>query len=92
MSQNVMFVEGIGNLVVTGNLVRIEFAQMQGIKDGKPQFAPGPQVVMPLEGFLQSLEIQRQAAAKLLKDGVLKQTPPSDATATTKDGSKTGQA
>jgi hypothetical protein len=68
------YADVIGNISVTGHLVRIDFlsqalpaSEQQGV-----QLQVSHRVVMPLEGFLRSLETQEQVRTKLIADGIVK--------------------
>ena len=68
----------IGNITVTGHLVRIDFLSQEPPSPHQPpqqQGAPlkfAHRLVMPLDGFLRSLGVQEQLRAKLIEDGVVK--------------------
>ena len=68
----------IGNITVTGHLVRIDFlsqaspASHQQPQPQGAQFQVAHRLVMPLDGFLRSLGVQEQLRAKLIEDGVVK--------------------
>lgn len=69
----------IGNITVTGNVVRIDFlsqvtppAQQQDTPQQDVHFQVSHRLVMPLDGFLRSLGVQEQIRAKLLADGIIK--------------------
>jgi hypothetical protein len=72
MTKQVTFVDGLNNVAVTGPIVRLEFLHLVGVKDNQPQFVPGEQMVMPLEGFLRAFDMQRRVIAQMVKDGVIK--------------------
>jgi hypothetical protein len=67
------FVDAMGNITVTGNLIRIDFIRMAGIDPEAKQakFELSHRLVMPLEGFLRSLDMQEKVRQQLVKDGVL---------------------
>jgi hypothetical protein len=74
MNQDI-FVDGIGNINVTGNIVRIDLVALQPqLKNekGEPVFASTQRIVMPLEGFVRSIELQQNILQQLITNGVLK--------------------
>lgn len=75
------FSDAIINISVTGGVVRLEFAVAHNVpgEDGKPkaELRPTQQIVMPLEGFLRSVQVQQGIVQELIKQGALK---PSAAT------------
>lgn len=71
-----IFADGIINVTVTGNLVRIDLGaiSVQAGKDKKAEtkLEVSQRLVMPLEGFVRSLQLQEQVMGQLVKDGVVK--------------------
>ena len=68
-----LFADRILNVAVTGPLVRIELGTAQVFENGKdPQFVATRQVVMPIEGFVNSFGLLDQVMKKLVETGVLK--------------------
>lgn len=66
------FSDLVGNITVTGAVVRIDFIKMSpaSTKDqSKMEFSH--RVVMPLEGFLRSLQIQEEVRNKLVAEGIV---------------------
>ncbi|MEN6566510.1 MAG: hypothetical protein ABFC57_09415 [Veillonellales bacterium] len=73
MNQDI-FADGIGNINVTKNIVRIDFAALQPqlkSENGQPVFATNQRIVMPLEGFIQGLALQQNIVQQLIQAGVL---------------------
>lgn len=74
-----LFVDGIGNINVTGNIVRIDFValqpQLKGEK-GEPVFANTQRIVMPLEAFVQAISLQQNILQQLIQNGVLQVNAP----------------
>ncbi len=72
------FADMIGNITVTGHLVRIDFLTQVTPPPQSPtgsqetQYQTSHHLVMPLDGFLRSLGVQEQVRAKLLEEGVIK--------------------
>jgi len=76
MNQEV-FADSISAVHVTGNLVRIDLLTMQPhlkSDNGQPVVEINKRLIMPLEGFIQSLAIQQDIVQKLINAGVVKQT------------------
>ena len=70
-----IFADGISAVHVTGNLVRIDLMTVQPqlkSKDGQPVVEVNQRIVMPLEGFVQSLAVQDNIIKQLIEAGVLK--------------------
>lgn len=78
-----IFADGISAVHVTGNLVRIDLMTMQPqlkSKDGQPVVEVNQRIIMPLEGFVQSLAVQDNIVKQLIEAGLLKkdEQPASD--------------
>ena len=78
-----IFADGISAVHVTGNLVRIDLMTMQPqlkSKDGQPVVEVNQRIIMPLEGFVQSLAVQDNIIKQLVEAGLLKkdEQPASD--------------
>ena len=68
------FADGISAIHVTGNLVRIDLMTVQPqlkSDNGQPVIEVNKRIVMPLEGFLQSLVTQENIVKQLIEAGVL---------------------
>ena len=78
-----IFADGISAVHVTGNLVRIDLMTVQPqlkSKDGQPVVEVNQRIIMPLEGFVQSLAVQDNIVKQLIEAGLLKkdEQPASD--------------
>lgn len=74
MNQNDLYVDGINNVYVTGNLVRLELATLQPhlrSENGEPVYQVGPRIVMPLEAFVKSFLTQNDIMQQLIKAGIV---------------------
>ena len=72
-----VFTDGVGNIHVTGNVVRLDFISLnpnQKNELGQPIYNVTQRIVMPLEGFIQSLALQENIVKQLVDAGVLKRT------------------
>lgn len=80
-----LFADRSVNIAVTGPLVRLELATLVSpAKEGdKPGLAPTQTLVMPLDGFLQSVGMLDTAVKKMVADGVLTPRPAGVANAPT---------
>jgi hypothetical protein len=81
MNQEI-FADAVSAVHVTGNLVRIDLmtSQPQLKNDnGQPVFDISRRIIMPLEGFVQSLTVQEDIVNKLVAAGVLKRNPKPEA-------------
>lgn len=66
------FIDLIGNITVTGPLVRIDYVKLSPASNNEQQKMEfSHRVVVPLEGFLRSLQLQEEVRNKLVKDGVV---------------------
>jgi hypothetical protein len=75
MNQEI-FADGISAVHVTGNLVRIDLMTVQPhlkSDNGQPVVEVNKRIIMPLEGFVQSLATQQDIVRQLVAAGVLKQ-------------------
>ncbi len=73
-----IFADGISAVHVTGGLVRIDLMTVQPhlkSQDGQPVYDISKRIIMPLEGFIQSLSVQEDIVKQLISSGVLKQNP-----------------
>ena len=78
-----IFADGISAVHVTGNLVRIDLMTLQPqlkSKGGQPVVEVNQRIIMPLEGFVQSLAVQDNIVKQLIEAGLLKkdEQPASD--------------
>lgn len=75
MNQEI-FADGISAVHVTGNVVRIDLMTLQPhlkSDNGQPVVEVNQRIIMPLEGFVQSLAPQQDIVRQLIEAGVLKQ-------------------
>jgi len=71
-----IFADGISAVHVTGNLVRIDLMTVQPhlkSDNGQPVVEVNKRIIMPLEGFVQSIGTQQDIIKQLIKTGVLKE-------------------
>lgn len=79
--QQEIFVDGISSIHITGNLVRIDLMTIQPhlkSDNGQPVVEINKRIIMPLEGFVQSLPLQENIVNQLLEAGILKKNPGED--------------
>lgn len=72
--QQETFADGISSIHVTGNLVRIDLMTVQPhlkSDNGQPVVEVSRRIIMPLEGFVQSLPLQENIVKQLVEAGVL---------------------
>ena len=75
MNQEI-FVDGVSAVHVTGNVVRIDLMTLQPhlkSDNGQPVVEVNKRIIMPLDGFVQSLAPQQDIVRQLIAAGVLKQ-------------------
>ena len=76
MNQEI-FADAVSAVHVTGNIVRIDLMTRQPqlkSDNGQPVFDISRRLIMPLEGFVQSLAVQEDIVNKLVASGVLKRS------------------
>ena len=71
-----VFADSIGRVDFSAGVVRIELVSLDPAAEGGQKMEVRQRVVMPLEGFLQSLTTMGDLANKLVEAGVLKRNPP----------------
>ena len=72
--QQEIFADGISSFNITGNLVRIDLMTIQPhlkSDNGQPVVEITRRIIMPLEGFVQSLPLLENIVNQLLAAGVL---------------------
>lgn len=70
-----IFADGVSAVHVTGNLVRIDLMTVQPQlknENGQPVVEISQRIIMPLEGFIQSLAVQEDIIKQLVEAGVLR--------------------
>ena len=70
-----IFADGISAVHITGNLVRIDLMTVQPhlkSDNEQPVVEINNRIIMPLEGFVQSLAVQDNIVKQLIEAGVLK--------------------
>ncbi|MBF0310249.1 MAG: hypothetical protein HQL56_12050 [Magnetococcales bacterium] len=78
MSVTETFCDTFGNVLVTGNIVRIELASLDPTSSDpkNPKLETRQRLIMPLDGFLRAYGMAQQVVNKMVADGVIKQNPP----------------
>jgi len=75
---NEIFSDSIGEISVTGSVVRIDLVSMSPTERDENK-VPKPvlreRIVMPVEGFVQSFTLMAQVMQQLEKSGLIKKTP-----------------
>ncbi len=74
MNQEI-YADAISGVHVTGNIVRLDLMTVQPhlkSDNGQPVVEVNKRVIMPLDGFLQSLNVQQDIVKQLIDKGVLK--------------------
>ena len=75
---NEIFADGISAIHITGNLVRIDLMTVQPhlkSDNGQPVVDVSKRIIMPLEGFVQSLTVQENIINQLMDAGVINKNP-----------------
>ena len=76
--QQEIFADGISSIHITGNLVRIDLMTVQPhlkSDNGQPVAEINKRIIMPLEGFVQSLPLQENIVKQLIEAGILTKNP-----------------
>lgn len=81
MSQQDIFVDGVGGIAVTGTLVRIDLLSLAepGTKETQPKFQSTQRLVMPLDGFVRMFGAAENVMKKLVEAGVVTLNKPEEA-------------
>ena len=80
--QQEIFADGISSIHITGNLVRIDLMTIQPhlkSDNGQPVVEITRRIIMPLEGFVQSLAIHENIVNQLVEAGILKKNAAGEA-------------
>lgn len=71
---NELFADGIGDIAVTGSVVRIDFVSLSPNErdaKGNPRAVFRERVIMPLEGFVRMFGAVEQVMHKLVQSGII---------------------
>jgi hypothetical protein len=74
-----LFADGIGEITVTGPIVRIDLVSLSAterLANGQPRAVFRQRIVMPADSFINACDIIQQAARGLLESGVVARRPP----------------
>ena len=74
-SQAEIFADGMGEITLSGGMVRIDLVSLSPTKqdaEGKPQLDFRQRIVMPPDGFLRSFSAMEDLVKKLVDAGVVK--------------------
>jgi len=71
-----IFADGVGRVDFTAGVVRIELVSLDPAAQGAERAEVRHRVVMPLEGYLQSLNTLGELVNKMVAAGVLKRNEP----------------
>ena len=73
---NEVFADGIGRIDFAAGVVRFDLVSVEPGEGGQNRLEPRQRVVMPLEGFLATLNTMGNLLNKLVEAGVVRQNPP----------------
>lgn len=79
MATNELYVDGFGNIVVTGTIVRIDLIGLSAAgtpEDKQPRFEHRQRLILPLDGFLRAFGMQEDVIKKLMDAGVVAKREP----------------
>lgn len=76
-----IFADGIGNVQVTGGVVRLDlvsYAHDEVSKEGQPptKLVLRQRVIMPVEGFVRSFGMQEEVMRRMLSAGMVSKRTP----------------
>ena len=69
------FADSIGEITLSGGMVRMDFFTLQGSqsdKDNKPKLEFSQRIIMPPDGFLRSFSSMENLVKKLIDAGLVK--------------------
>ena len=67
-----IYADGIGQIHVIANMVRFDFITLQPGEEGKePPQESNVRIIMPIPGFLASINTMRQMIDKMVETGIL---------------------
>ena len=88
MSSQDIFADGIGEITLSGGMVRMDLVTLKGSQskssDEKPKLEFSQRVIMPPDGFLRSFSAMENLVKQLIDAGLVK---PRDQQAKAEDGS-----
>ena len=70
-----LFADGVGEIVLSGGMVRMDFVAMTGSQrddENQPRLEFRQRVVMPPDGFLRSFSAMEDLVKQLIKAGLVK--------------------
>lgn len=73
-----IYADGIGNVHVTGNMVRFDLVTLQpNLKsdNGQPVYNMNQRIILPLEAFIQGFLLQDNVMKKLIEAGIVNMQP-----------------
>ena len=75
-----MFVDGFGNIMVTGTMVRIDLVSLvEPASEGhQARFEHRQRIIMPLDGFLRSFGMAESVVKKMVDAGVVGMRKPGE--------------
>ena len=84
-----IYADGLGQINLTGGVVRYDFVTIQPGEDGEKTFAKEQlRVIMPLQGFLTAYGSMQELIGKLIEAGILKKSEPAKPAKQTKKTAK----
>ncbi|MGQ0664716.1 MAG: hypothetical protein ACT4P2_14290 [Pseudomonadota bacterium] len=75
------FADGIGEISITGGVVRIDFVSLQPVKadaGAKPVPVVRQRIIMPPDGFLHAFSTMENLVRQLEKTGAVKRQPAAE--------------
>ncbi len=87
-----VFADGIGEITLSGGMVRIDLVSMVGTqksKDEQPKLEFKQRIVMPPDGFLRSFSAMENLVKQLIEAGLVKPRDGENAVSTGAEGGTT---
>lgn len=81
--QNEVYADGIGEITVTGHIVRIDLVSLSPTEkdaNNKPRPVLRQRIIMPIDAFANATELMKSALAGLIEAGAIKMAnvPPAN--------------
>ena len=75
-----LFVDRLGNVAIADGVVRLDFLRLVSLDAEKKQvkMEPSLRVVIPLQGFVQAVDMLDKVRAELVKQAQAKATPAAE--------------
>jgi hypothetical protein len=72
-----VFADGLGEITITGSTVRLDLVSLSTTErnaDGEPKLSFKQRVIMPVDAFMNALDLMEKVAKELVDSGSVKRT------------------